>query len=100
MTAAEAEVVAVSHALGNVQRDNRGCRPSAAADPGSEPTMVTKVDRSEIVNMLSRAAQKHGLDLESFFRLGSADELDNPSLRDLWLIWGDVLTDEDVHATA
>ena len=59
--------------------------------------MTTKVDRSEIVEMMSRAAAKHGLDLERFFDLGRADELDEPSLRDLWLIWGDVLTEDDVR---
>jgi hypothetical protein len=61
---------------------------------------VTKLDRSEIVGMLSRAAEKHGLDLRRFFELDRADELDDPNLRDLWLIWGDVLSENDVRRSA
>jgi hypothetical protein len=58
--------------------------------------MTHKVDRAEIVKMLSAAADDCGLDLSSFYRLGHADELDNPRLRDLWLIWGDVLSEADL----
>lgn len=38
------------------------------------------------------AAKDHGLSLERFYELGHRDELDDPTLRDLWLIWGDELT--------
>ena len=62
--------------------------------------MVTKVDRSEIIDMLSRAAKKRGMDLSRFFELGRADELDDPGLRDLWLIWGEVLSEDDVRRSA
>lgn len=62
--------------------------------------MVVKVEREKIVDMLSRAASKHGLDLGAFYALGRADELDDPSLRDLWLIWGDELSEDDVRKSA
>lgn len=59
--------------------------------------MVTKVDRNEIVDMLSRAARKRGMDLRRFLELGRADELDDPGLRDLWLIWREVLSEDDLR---
>ena len=45
--------------------------------------------------MLERAADDVGLGLREFYELGKADRLDDRSLRDMWLIWGDALTDED-----
>ncbi len=58
--------------------------------------MTHKIERAEIVAMLAREAEACGTDLPTFFALGSSDELDNPRLRDLWLIWGDVLRASDV----
>lgn len=53
------------------------------------------VTREEVIGMLERAASDVGLGLRGFYELGKEDRLDDPLLRDLWLIWGDVLTDED-----
>ncbi len=36
--------------------------------------------------------------MRGFYELGVEDRLDNSLLRDLWLIWGDVLTEEDLPA--
>lgn len=54
------------------------------------------VPREDIVEMLKRNADAAGLGLRRFYELGKEDRLDNPLLRDLWLIWGDVLTEEDL----
>jgi len=54
------------------------------------------VPREDIVEMLRRNAEATGLSLRSFYELGRQDRLDNPVLRDLWLIWGDVLTEKDL----
>lgn len=55
--------------------------------------MVHRVERQDVVDTLSRAAAETGLDLDRFVELGRSDELDDPRLRDLWLIWGDVFND-------
>ncbi len=62
--------------------------------------MSITVRREEIVRMLERAANDTGLGLRLFYELGKADRLDDPSLRDLWLIWGDILTEEDLPVAA
>lgn len=62
--------------------------------------MTTTVSRSEIVGMLDRAATDVGLGLRGFYELGRADRLDDPLLRDLWLIWGDILTEDDIPVAA
>ena len=54
----------------------------------------------EVVEMLRRNADAKGLGLRSFYELGREDRLDHPLLRDLWLIWGDVLTEEDLPPAA
>lgn len=48
--------------------------------------------------MLKRNADATGLGLRGFYELGLEDRLDNPLLRDLWLIWGDVLTEDDLSS--
>lgn len=58
--------------------------------------MSERVERQQIVDMLRREAASVGLDFARFFDLGRAGELDNPNLRDLWLIWGDLLTEADL----
>lgn len=58
------------------------------------------VPRKDIVEMLRRNAEATGLGLRGFYELGKEDRLDNPLLRDLWLIWGDVLTEEDLPLAA
>ena len=58
--------------------------------------MAITVTREEIIGMLERAANEVGLGLRGFYELGKEDRLDEPLLRDLWLIWGDVLTEEDL----
>ena len=62
--------------------------------------MTITVTKEKIVEMLERAANDVGLGLRSFYELGRADQLDDPSLRDLWLIWGDILTEEDLPVAA
>lgn len=57
------------------------------------------VPREDIVEMLKRHAEATGLGLRRFYDLGKEDRLDNPMLRDLWLIWGDILTEEDLPPT-
>jgi len=59
--------------------------------------MIITVPREEVVRMLERAASDAGLGLRGFYELGKADRLDDPLLRDMWLIWGDNLIDEDVR---
>ena len=58
--------------------------------------MAITVAREEVIGMLERAANEVGLGLRGFYELGKEDRLDDPLLRDLWLIWGDVLTEEDL----
>lgn len=57
--------------------------------------MTITVAREEVIGMLERAANEVGLGLRAFYELGKEDRLDDPLLRDLWLIWGDVLVAED-----
>jgi len=54
---------------------------------------VRTVTRSEIVAMIETALASSGLDLARFTELGRTDQLVDPNLRDLWLIWGAELTD-------
>lgn len=42
----------------------------------------------EVEAMLEAVAQRHGMTLDELRDLGSRDELVDPELRDLWLIWG------------
>ena len=62
--------------------------------------MTITVPREEVVRMLERAANDVGLGLRVFYELGKADRLDDPALRDLWLIWGGTLTEEDLPNVA
>lgn len=57
--------------------------------------MAITVTREEVMGMLEKAARDVGLGLRGFYELGKEDRLDDPLLRDLWLIWGDVLTEDD-----
>ncbi len=59
--------------------------------------MVQRVEHADIIDMLARRAEDCGLDLARFYELGRNDELDDPELRDLWLIWGDVITEADLR---
>lgn len=58
--------------------------------------MVQHIDRNQVIAMLTQAASSCGMSLRTLYDLGRADALDNPNLRDLWLIWGDVLSEEDL----
>ncbi len=62
--------------------------------------MTITVPREDIVRMLTKASDETGLGLRSFYELGKTDRLDDPLLRDLWLIWGAVLTEEDLPGAA
>lgn len=57
-----------------------------------------EVDRQQIIEMIARMVSNEGTTLRRFRELGRKDELENPELRDLWLIWGSVLTDEDLQS--
>lgn len=57
---------------------------------------MTVADRRSVVAMLTRVSGECGFSLADFYRLGHADALDDPRLRDLWLIWGDVLRADDL----
>lgn len=59
--------------------------------------MTRKVNHRDVVRMLEEAAKANGLSLARFFELGRHDELDNPTLRDLWLIWGEELSESDLQ---
>ena len=59
--------------------------------------MTITVPREEVVRMLERSAADAGLGLRGLYELGKADRHDDPSLRDMWLIWGDTLTEEDLR---
>lgn len=61
--------------------------------------MTITVPREEIIGMLERSAREVGLGLREFYELGRADELDDPRLRDLWIIWGDVIKEKDLPDT-
>jgi hypothetical protein len=50
--------------------------------------------------MLRTAAENEGLDFRRFYELGREDKLDNPTLRDLWLIWGHILQEADLPIPA
>ena len=58
--------------------------------------MTITVAREEVVAMLERASNEVGLGLRGFYELGKEDRLDEPLLRDRWLIWGGALTEEDL----
>ena len=62
--------------------------------------MIITVEREKIVKMLERAANENGMGLRQFYELGVEDHHDNPELRDLWLIWGDVIAESDLPAAA
>ena len=62
-------------------------------------SMIITVPREEIIEMLERSAREVGLGLREFYELGRADELDDPRLRDLWIIWGDVIKEKDLPDT-
>lgn len=47
------------------------------------------VSSDEVNAMLAAVAERHGLTLDQLRELASRDELVDPELRDLWLIWGD-----------
>lgn len=57
----------------------------------SNPPEVRRVDPSEIALMLYDAAKKHGYTLVEANQMWEADELWEPDLRDLWLIYGFVV---------
>ncbi len=56
--------------------------------------------REDIVEILKRNAEATGLGLRRFYELGKEDRLDDPLPRDLWLVWGDVLTEDDLPPAA
>ena len=56
---------------------------------------VHHVTVPEIRERIRVAVKPYRLTLDEFIGYGLSDDLDDPTLRDLWLLWGDLLTDED-----
>lgn len=50
--------------------------------------------------MLTAAAARFGLSFETLCEQGQSDEITEPELRDLWLIWGDSALDEAPRCSA
>lgn len=48
------------------------------------------VTEDEVREWLTREAQEAGMSFPEFVEQGKDDTLDDPNLRDLWLIWGDM----------
>lgn len=50
----------------------------------------------EDIRAIAVALLKHyGLEFDRFIALGQGDQLDEPELRDFWLIWGQSLVTKD-----
>ncbi len=60
--------------------------------------MIEKLDRDGVLIMLTGAAKSYGLTLRDLYELGTSDKLDEPELRDLWLIWGDIVSPRDLDS--
>jgi hypothetical protein len=50
---------------------------------------MATVTQEQVDELLTRAAARHGLTLGQLREQGRRDELADPELRDIWLIWGD-----------
>jgi hypothetical protein len=61
---------------------------------------VKRMEHDELVEFLRSSSAEEGLTLVEFFELGSADALESANLRDLWLIYGPSLEEEDLKASA
>ena len=59
---------------------------------------VRHVARHEIIDMIRQAVSSNDLGLRDFYELGRQDQLVDPGLRDLWLIWGSSLQESDLAA--
>ena len=60
----------------------------APVQVGDETDMPIKVTVEGVRSMVEEHLKRFGLSTDRFIELGRADELDEPELRDLWLIWG------------
>ena len=60
-------------------------------------TEIIKVSREELVARCARVAIKYGYTLEKFYEDVKSNTLENPHLRDYWLIYGTSLKDEDIY---
>lgn len=50
--------------------------------------MTVIYTHEDIVGMAEALLRSYGLELDRFITLGKNDQLDEPELRDFWLIWG------------
>lgn len=57
---------------------------------------MSETTRAEIAEMIRRAARENGLSLSEFVQQGEDGSLDDPLLRDYWLIWGDLIKTADL----
>lgn len=55
--------------------------------------------RNEIFRIIDSVLEAHGLTRSKFVELGEKGWLEDPDLRDLWLIWGLGVADEVKKAT-
>lgn len=62
--------------------------------------MARTVPRAVIVEMLADAAAARGPDLRRYYDLAQSGALDDPRLRDLWLIRGDAVREDDLERPA
>ena len=58
--------------------------------------MTIIVPQGGIIEMLERSAREVGLGLREFYELGRTDELDDPQLRDLCIIGGDIVKGKNI----
>lgn len=62
----------------------------ATLNVAEEDDMVRKtVTRDQLDEMLADEARSRGMSLDDLRELAESGELQDPYLRDLWIIWGD-----------
>ncbi len=67
-------------------------RPSASRRNGE--MTVNYVSRDELRDRVRQDVSRVGMTLEEFIAEGEADALTDGNLRDLWLIYGDLIAEE------
>jgi hypothetical protein len=50
---------------------------------------MATVTQEQVEELLTGAAARHGMSIDDLRERGRRDELTDPELRDIWLIWGD-----------
>jgi hypothetical protein len=60
--------------------------------------VIRRINDKELLETVRAASEEEGLELAEFVRLGRANQLRNPELRDLWLMFGAALRDVDLSS--